>query len=282
MDGDRRRDRSMTIKRAKEIVLGSSSGRLGETSKMPGLSFGISAFHCRRGRELAKDPNTPCAHCYAQTAFYKTWEPLVLGHKRRMKGLKHPLWVPAMVMLIVRYTKPNDPYFRWHDSGDLMGIWHLRNIVEVCRLTPEVWYWMPTHEPFIVLEYLELVRKGEAPEIPPNLRIRISADIIGEPPARIEGLEGILTSTTHRGHGEHRVVQVSDNPADSFECKAYLNGQRATDAGFCGDHCRACWEDVKNVSYGIHGTARNRKTQLKLDLGLPELPNPKHRLRVIQ
>ena len=37
-------------------------------------------------------------------------------------------------------------YFRWHDSGDVQDLDHLRRIYEVCKLTPDVQHWMPTRE----------------------------------------------------------------------------------------------------------------------------------------
>jgi len=52
--------------------------------------------------------------------------------QRRMDSLDHPQWVQAMVVLIDK-----QPWFRWHDSGDLQSLEHLEKIFEVCRLTPE-------------------------------------------------------------------------------------------------------------------------------------------------
>ena len=51
---------------------------------------------------------------------------------RRLQALTGPLWVQAMTALITGHK-----YFRWHDSGDLQGAQHLKNIFEVCKNTPD-------------------------------------------------------------------------------------------------------------------------------------------------
>lgn len=253
----------MPVTRAREIALGRKDGKLGEPTKMPGFTFGLSAFKCQRGEVLSLDPNSTCAHCYARSNFYLTKDTVREAHERRLTGLTHPEWVAAMITLIRHEVDPKDPYFRWHDSGDIQGVWHLANIVEVCRQTPNAKHWLPTHEPFMLLAYLELVRNEQAPAIPANLCIRVSADFIDQPPARIEGLEGMPTSTAHRGHGNSRAVQVSERRKDSIECKSYVRAKQNGSAGLCGD-CRACWNPkVVNVSYPMHGE-RAAKYQLPL------------------
>jgi len=64
---------------------------------------------------------------------------------RRLNSLTHPDWVKAMTLLVTHYSR-NVPFFRWHDSGDLQGAWHLKNIFEVCKATPAVSHWLPTRE----------------------------------------------------------------------------------------------------------------------------------------
>jgi hypothetical protein len=232
----------MGVARASEIALGRPDGCLGDPSKMPSPSWGISAFACRRGNILAKNPRTVCGHCYAQHNLYLY--PNVIGaHAKRLAGLNHPLWVEAMVALITHWVKPEIPFFRWFDSGDLQGVGTLRKIAEVCLLTPSVHHFLPTHEPYIVRNYL-----GLGGTLPPNLCIRISADFVGKPPKRIKGLEHFPTSTVHRGHDAKHRIMVSAKQSDSIECKAYLRPEKN-----CGA-CRACWErKVRNVSFAFHG-----------------------------
>ena len=55
----------------------------------------------------------------------------------------HSRWAEVMAFLI---EQNSCGYFRWHDSGDLQGQQHLDQIIEVCRLTPDVKHWLPTRE----------------------------------------------------------------------------------------------------------------------------------------
>ena len=57
-------------------------------------------------------------------------------------ALTHPQWVQAMAVLI-----KGKKHFRWHDSGDLQSVHHLKKIFEVCNLTPDTMqHWLPTQE----------------------------------------------------------------------------------------------------------------------------------------
>ena len=233
----------MTLSHATRIV-----GSLGMPSKLPGHSWGISAKKCIRGSKLLGDPNTPCHSCYARKNFYATWIPVQIAHRRRLAGLNHSAWVDAITCLIENKTNPEDPHFRWLDSGDLQSPEHFAKIVEVCHKTPSIRHWLPTHEPAFVQSYIERADRFEVPCVPPNLCVRISADYLDQAPPPTP----LPSSTVHRGHGNDCVVQVSDRRRDSIECKAYLVASHKGAAGVCGK-CRACWNPrVKNISYPIH------------------------------
>jgi hypothetical protein len=64
--------------------------------------------------------------------------------------------------------------FRWHDSGDVQDLDHLKKIFEVCELTPTVQHWMPTREAW-VKPYLK--------NCPKNLIVRLSMTMIDQPAA---------------------------------------------------------------------------------------------------
>ena len=62
-------------------------------------------------------------------------------------------------------------YFRWHDSGDVQNLDHLRRIYAVCRLTPSVKHWMPTREAWT---------KDYIVEAPDNLVVRFSIPMVDQ------------------------------------------------------------------------------------------------------
>jgi len=220
--------RAMTVPLAREIV----GGELGKTSKMPGPSWGISADDCQRGAELAQIADSVCGRCYAKRHRYLT-ATVRRCHDRRLAALDDPRWVEAMAFLVRCYAKGG--YLRWFDSGDLQSPQHLAQIVEVCERTKSTSHWLPTHEPYIVGEFL---RSGET--LPSNLCVRISADGIEDRPTTPTW--GLPTGTVHRHPGEP-VPSASGRRSESLECGAYRRG------GVCGS-CRACWDRrVTNVSY---------------------------------
>lgn len=235
-----KRDRTgrLTIGAARAIA-----GSLGHPSKMPGYSYGISATKCQTGGQLRGVRGSVCSGCYALTDWYRTWRPLLEGHARRWAGIHHPLWVESMVRLIGAACVGEHRWFRWHDAGDLQGVWHLRNIAAVCRQTPEVRYWLPTREYQIVADFLRTA------EIPANLTIRLSAHMIDSEPVVPAELAHLPTSTVSSVSSVSRYasgVQLVEGKG-SVECRAV----EARD-NKCGD-CRACWSgNVRNVSYPQH------------------------------
>jgi hypothetical protein len=216
------------------------AGSLGHPSKMPGYSYGISAQRCQTGGKLRGVPGSVCSGCYAMTDWYRTWRPLLEGHRRRWNGIHHPLWVEAMVKLISSACRPPHDWFRWHDSGDLQGLWHLENIVEVCRRTPGVRHWLPTREYEVVREYLA------GREIPGNLTVRLSAHMIDSEPVLPAELAGIPVSAVASVPYSSSGVRVVEGRG-SIECRAV-----ETRDNKCGE-CRACWDGrVHCVTYPQH------------------------------
>jgi hypothetical protein len=226
----------MSLKEAVAIA-----GTLGHPSKMPGFSYGISAKHCLTGSKLRKVPGSVCSSCYAMTDWYRSWVPLLVGHARREHGLRHPRWVDAMVRQISNYCVDDDAFFRWHDSGDLQGLWHLENIVEVCRRTPAVHHWLPTREYELVSQFI-----ASGKTIPDNLVIRLSAHMIDADPVVPQEINFLPTSTVSSVPQALLGVQIVEGKG-SVECRAV----EARD-NKCGP-CRACWDArVRNVSYPQH------------------------------
>ena len=199
----------MLKKEAKKIT-----GGLSKPSKMPGPAYNLPAWACKTGAKLRKVPGSPCYGCYAFKGRYN-FSNVQLALKRRLEALESPLWVEAMVTLI-----KGQEFFRWHDSGDIQSELHLKNIFEVCKLTPETKHWLPTQE----REYLK-----DPEAVPANLIIRLSGSKIDGPsPKAWPWTSSVVTSSEAR------------------TCPAPEQGNE------CGS-CRACWDkSTPNVAYGKH------------------------------
>jgi hypothetical protein len=185
---------------------------------MPGLAYGLPAKECKVGSTLAKIPNSVCANCYALKGRYR-FDNVQNAQYRRLATITDPRWVDAMVYLI-KHEKVE--YFRWHDSGDIQDLPHLKAIAEIARQSPDTKFWLPTREKAVVHEYL----RAEG-NFPSNLVVRVSGTMIdGVAPIGFQN-----TSTV-----------VSSN--ESCPSRQQNNS--------CGD-CRACWDpQTPNVSYHRH------------------------------
>ena len=144
----------MLIKEANKIT-----GGLRAPGKMPEGSLTLPASACQTGAKLREIPGTPCYKCYAFKGRYN-FPNVKEALARRLEALTHPDWVKGMTTLV-----KSKKYFRWHDSGDIQGVWHLKKIFEVCNNTPGTMHWLPTQE----RKYLPL---GSYPS---NLTIRLSS-----------------------------------------------------------------------------------------------------------
>jgi hypothetical protein len=196
------------------------TGGLSKTTKMPGPSYGLPATACKTGSKLRKQPGSVCSKCYGRKGHYP--RPVVRkAQERRLRALRNgKKWVEGMVYLI---KESGCVYFRFHDTGDIQSLRHLRMICKVCECTPKTHHRLPTKEWKIVKKYMKKY------ELPSNLTIRASADFIGAPPPEINGLP---TSTVGTNKG--------------FLCPATRSRH------ICGS-CRACWKrEVKNVDYALH------------------------------
>ena len=188
------------------------TGGLSAPSKMPGPAFNLPAWACATGAKLAKIPGTPCHGCYALKGRYR-FPNVKAALNRRLERLHDPRWVESMVTLIDK-----QPWFRWHDSGDIQSAKHLTNIFEVCNRTPGTSHWLPTQE----RKYLP-----DPEAVPDNLVIRLSGSKVDGPPS------------TAWSHTSSVVTKGASCPAPN-------------QGGKCRT-CRACWtKSIKNISYGKH------------------------------
>ncbi len=196
----------MLKKEARKIT-----GGLSKPSKMPGPAYNLPAWRCITGAKLQAVPGSVCHGCYALKGRYR-FSNVRQALARRLESLKHPRWVEAMTVLI-----KGEPHFRWHDSGDLQGVAHLKKIFEVCNNTPGTMHWLPTQE----RKYLPL---GSYPK---NLVIRLSN----------------AKNNTTPGQAWTHWSTVVDSGGN---CPASKQGNQCKS-------CRRCWSrDVKHVTYPKH------------------------------
>jgi hypothetical protein len=215
-------DHPLNIKSAELI-----SGSLSSPSKMPGWGYGIPAAECKTGSKLRKVKGSVCEKCYAFKGNY-TFKNVVKSQYKRFESLNDPNWVKAIAFLINKKVDKKDPYFRWHDAGDLQSVEHLQKIVDVCYLTSHVVHWLPTREYAIVNAW-----KSAGNPLPKNLTIRLSAHMIDGPIPNIDlPISSVSTKDTIY--------------PDANQCPARHQNNECKD-------CRACWDSkVKHVSYHKH------------------------------
>ena len=203
-------------------------GSLSNPSKMPGFGYSTPAKDCQTGSKLAEIVNSICSICYAKKGRY-VFPNVQNAMQYRLDSISKIDWIDCMVELISKkqskLPEGQREFFRWHDSGDIQGVWHLEKIAEIARRLPEINFWLPTREYRFVREWLATATK------PSNLQIRLSAYMIdGKPPTELANRLGLTTSG------------VSEN---GFNCPAPKQDNA------CGD-CRACWTSDKNINYKSH------------------------------
>ena len=195
-------------KQAEEIV-----GTLSKPSKMPGYAYSTPAKRCLIGQKMRNVVGSICAFCYALKGRY-VFPNVQKAMEKRFASLTNDLWVDAMTYLI---GKVKNPHFRWHDSGDLQGVWHIEKIVKIAKNLPNISFWLPTREYAFVSTYIE--RGGE---VPSNLTIRLSALMMDGPaPVGIAQRLGLCVSGASK--------------LGNFNCPCSKQGNK------CGD-CRKCWD----------------------------------------
>ena len=199
----------MLKKEASKIV-----GGLSVPSKMPCYSINLPATECKVGSILAKQPGTTCYGCYALKGRYR-FKTTKKAMARRLAAITGLHWVEAMATLITGHQ-----YFRWHDSGDLQSVHHLKKIFDVCKLTPKTMHWLPTREH-------SLLHLMDPDIIPKNLMIRVSATKVNGPAPKWWPWTSTVSTE----------MKTCPAPDQGGKCKS----------------CRACWSrSVPNVVYAKH------------------------------
>jgi hypothetical protein len=206
-----------TLKQATEII-----GGYTVTSKMPTISYSISAKDCKTGSKLRKIKNSVCSDCYALKGNYIRYaKNIEKAQNKRLKAIFSKDWTNAMIYIMNHQKQViKSGLFRWHDSGDLQSMEHLQKIVDIAKSTPNIKHWLPTKESNIIKNF-----KGD---IPKNLIIRLSGSFI-------DGKAPIYKNTS---------TVTTDK--DKATCRSFENN------GQCKD-CRKCWDSsIQNISYLNH------------------------------
>ena len=111
---------------------------------MPGQSFSIPASECKTGGKLEKIKGSVCQGCYARRGSY-LYPNVKKSRQHNFEQLPNDVdgwlaWEDSIVSGI------NSLYFRWHDSGDIQSLAHLRAICNIADKLPQVRFWLPTKE----------------------------------------------------------------------------------------------------------------------------------------
>lgn len=208
-------------------------GGFSNPSKMPGYAYGIPAADCKVGGRLRKVTGSTCKNCYAYERGAYAWKTVKAAYRRRADRLSAPFWAEAIAEVLNRRAhRPNGDVFRWHDSGDIQSVDHLRQIARVADMTPTVSHWLPTREYRFVQDYVDTYGP-----FPSNLNVRLSAHMVGGFVPTFPRLRGLVTVST---------VSDDDSFTSAHSCPARFQGNECKD-------CRACWNTaVSHVDYHLH------------------------------
>lgn len=222
-------------------------GGLSSPSKMPCLSFNLPAKRCHVGTKLRAIKGSVCFTCYAMKGRYG-FPAVQAALERRFKLVRKALaseistqeWIMSFAKVLRWYMNHKGmAYFRWHDSGDIMSVEHLRAINAIAFNLPAMRFWLPTREKGLVAEFLS---KGE--RFNENLTVRLSAPMVDMDmpalPAHVDGQ--VKTSLVFRAA---KWAEVYNTPENKFACPSSLQGNACQD-------CRACWLSAMPIVYKAH------------------------------
>lgn len=220
----------LKTKSAKRKFLSSQVGTLSTPSKMPGYAYSIPAQDCITGSKLRKVENSVCSFCYALKGRYLFPNVFNAMTLRLNAVINNRYWHVYMKELIALESGEKIDVFRWHDSGDLQSLKHLKQIVWIAEELPGMKFWLPTRENGIVKRFLAKYK------CPDNLCIRVSNHMMDSHKS--------ASSFPNRSAVVTDVSLAKDGPV----CPATL----PTSDKKCGS-CRNCWDkSVNTVNYLAH------------------------------
>ena len=234
-------------------------------SKMPGYSWSLPAGNAKMGQAegmcpgAISGPDSTCNGCYANPdsiKLSKTGKPMRRGGNydrysvRRAQSARRQWtldclgskegrdqWVAVMSAAILWASRlssgksdpssPRQPWFRWHDSGDVFNPRYADMINDVCAALPDVRFWLPTrswHNTPRILRQLVVLNEL------PNVAVRPSALFLHEDAPVVPGLSA--------GTGVKATEYNCPASSQQNECRA----------------CRKCWDTnpERPVYYHLH------------------------------
>jgi hypothetical protein len=201
----------------------SQIGTLSVPSKMPCFAYSIPAKRCKQGSQLRKVKGSTCASCYALKGNY-SFSNVTRAMEKRYQGTKKKEWSFLISELIRKKEKSG--YFRWHDSGDIQSVAHLKKICDVALRLSHIQFWIPTRELRILKQFFD-----EGNLVPDNLTIRVSSFFVDSEFSKKPF--GLVTSSV-----------TTDK--EKVTCPAPKQGNACLS-------CRKCWDkSVDNVAYYKH------------------------------
>ncbi len=211
-------------------------GGLSSPSKMPGHSWSTSALDCQTGTKLRETAGSVCSGCYAMKGNYRF--PVVrTAHNRRLEAINDPNFVPAFILVLTKlYAATKKTYikdgveikenrFRWHDSGDVQSVAHIKMINDIALACPHIDFWLPTKEAGMVNDFLK------TNSFAPNVNVRLSHPMIG----------GTFNKKPNGLNFSTVGVDAAPN-----QCPAYTQGGKCL-------NCSNCWNPkIESINYPKH------------------------------
>lgn len=217
---------SLSYKESLDLI-----GGLSTPSKMPWFGWSTSAKACKVGSKLRDVENSVCDSCYAMRGYYNM---TVVRNAlaKRLDAIDDPRFVDAFVTVLkhkfqtakLRANGKKENRFRWHDSGDIQSEAHLKQIVRIAELCPEIQFYLPTKEYGIVKRFTGV--------FPKNLHVKLSHPMIGK-----------KFSTLPKGVKQATVGVDTDKKL--FQCPALkYQGNQCLE-------CNKCWTQA-DINYPAH------------------------------
>jgi hypothetical protein len=206
-------------------------GGLSRPEKMPGPAYSLEPLvTCTNGRRMRGKPGTVCSTCYGLSQsgrYFRFAKTMKRAWDRRYEATFKPHFVDAMIRLI-----EDEPYFRWHDTGDVYSVQYLGSIIAIAERLPGTRFWLPTGE-YWIRNY----------PLPSNLVARYKVPIINPDQRTID--------YWIRKYGTICTVSDGDSPARcSLTKKLSRDGKNYVST--CGE-CRRCWDSSEVwVDYKLH------------------------------